>query len=44
MRCARRWRLVRIEVVSEAHDVIAYFEGEETPASVVVHSSCEVPR
>jgi hypothetical protein len=41
---ARRPALVRIEVVSETHDVIAYFEGEETPASVVVHSSCEVPR
>ena len=41
---SRRPALVRIEVVSEAHDVIAYFEGEETPASVVVHSSCEVPR
>lgn len=41
---SRRPALVRIEVVSETHDVIAYFEDRGEPVSVVVHASCEVPR
>ncbi len=39
---SRRPPLVRIEVVSETHDVVTYFEGDKTPASVMVHASCEV--
>ena len=41
---SRRPALVRIEVVSETHDVITYFEDDWTPVSVVVHASCEVSR
>lgn len=41
---SRRPPLVRIEVVSETHDVVTYFEGDKTPTAVVVHASCEVTR
>ena len=43
-RARARPAIVRIEVVSETHDVIAYFEGHHEPRSVVVHASCAVPR
>ncbi len=43
-RARSRDEFVRIEVVSETHDVIAYFDGDDEPTSVVVHASCEVLR
>ncbi len=36
--------VVRIEVVSETHDVLAWFDGEDVPQAVVVHATCEVTR
>jgi hypothetical protein len=33
--------LMRIEVVTETYDTIAWFDGDETPLRRVVHASCE---
>jgi hypothetical protein len=41
---ARRPALVRIQIVSETHDVVTYFAGDPTPLASVVHATCEVPR
>lgn len=41
---ARRPALVRIQIVSETHDVVTYFAGDPTPRSSVVHATCEMPR
>jgi hypothetical protein len=43
-RAARRRDLVRVEVVSETHDVVDYFTVSKKPQGVTVHSSCPVPR
>ena len=33
----------RLEVVTEAYDTIAWFDGNETPISRTVHATCEGP-
>ncbi len=43
-RAARRPDLVRIEVVSETHDVVAYFTDDAEPLAIRVHASCPVTR
>ena len=43
-RAASRRDVVRVEVVSETHDVIAWFDGAGEPSAVTVHASCAVPR
>ena len=43
-RARSRASLVRIEVVTEVHDVVTYFDHRNAPADVVVHSTCEVSR
>lgn len=43
-RARGREGIVRIEVVSETHDVVAFFEVSKEPLAVQVHASCEVPR
>lgn len=43
-RARGRAELVRIEVVSETHDVVDFFEVSKTPLAVQVHAACEVPR
>jgi len=43
-RARSRPGLVRIEVVSETHDVVEYFAGRDEPSAVVVHASCTVSR
>ena len=35
---------VRLEVVTETYDTVAWFSGEEEPLVREVHASCEVPR
>jgi hypothetical protein len=34
--------LLSIQIVTERHDVIRWFEGHEEPLGVVVHASCAV--
>jgi hypothetical protein len=41
-RARSRSEIVRIEVVSETVDVVAYFSGEREPLAVQVHASCAV--
>jgi hypothetical protein len=43
-RAVGRRDLVRIEVVSETHDVVAYFAHSAEPLAVTVHASCPVVR
>ena len=43
-RARSRASLVRIEVVTEVHDVVTYFDHRNATADVVVHSTCEVSR
>jgi hypothetical protein len=44
VRTARRGMpdVVAIEVVTEVHDVIAWFEGNEEPSQRTVHARCDV--
>lgn len=41
-RVRARGDLERIEVVTERHDAVAWFRGDEEPLDVTVHSSCGV--
>lgn len=34
---------VRVEIVSDTYDAIAYFEGDRQPVATDVHATCEVP-
>ena len=34
--------LVAIEVVTEVHDVVAWFEGQEEPSQRIVHARCSL--
>ena len=43
-RAAGRRDLVRIEVVSETHDVVRHFTESAEPLTVTVHASCPVLR
>jgi hypothetical protein len=43
-RAAGRLDLVRVEVVSETHDVVSYFADSTEPLAVTVHASCPVSR
>ncbi len=44
MRARSRSSLVRIEVITEVHDVVVYFDHRDAPRDIVVHSTCDVPR
>src|SRR5688572_21582308 len=37
---SRSTDLVAIEVVTEVHDVVAWFEGQEEPSQRIVHARC----
>jgi hypothetical protein len=34
--------VTRVEVVTETHDTITWFEGDETPMARIVHADCAV--
>lgn len=36
--------VVAVEVVSETHDVVTWFDGPDVPLSRTVHATCEVAR
>jgi len=38
----RKSEVVAIEVVTEVHDVIAWFEGQEEPSQRIVHARCGI--